>query len=142
MWHQYGPRAGPPLRIVTPPKKTTHRTHPGPSLGPGRPRSTRPLARRSPPVVQLVSPESSSGLFQSIGQLGTVTWWYKDQVIDPYAKPLKVRAPLLLLLKFGNQLMHKLPPKGFVGRPPECELHDRGHHCLERDKHFSHLDVA
>jgi hypothetical protein len=92
-----------------------------------------------PPSCRLLCPKLFGGLFQSVGQSDPTGWWSKEQITDTRTRSLKVRVALLLLLKFGNQLIHNFHPKGFIARVPKRELHDRGHCHLKRGKLSGHL---
>jgi hypothetical protein len=54
------------------------------------------------PSYNLFRHELTSGLLQSVGQLGPVGRRSKDQVVDPRTGSLKAQAPLLLLSKLDN----------------------------------------
>jgi hypothetical protein len=55
------------------------------------------------------------GLIQMISQSVPTGWWPKEQVVDPHGRPLKLRAPFVQLLEFGNQLTHNLHVEGVIG---------------------------
>jgi hypothetical protein len=90
----------------------------------------------------LLQSKPLDNFLQAISLSNPARRWLKDHVRDLSVEVLEARAPLCLLSKLDEHLLHNIHPKGFSGSASEHGLHGGGHHHPECGQVPIHLGMV